>query len=457
MKTNTIKTTHQPFLPDRLGLLPMMAAFAALFIAFAPHALAQSTWSGSLGDGGNGDWASTNFTPTGLPANTSTVIFDGDASFDTQTNAVVTIKSNTIARARYLYVRNDKDVTLQFDDGASFLGTSYTNALVSVGQGATNPSNMKLTFAGPTGAGTSATANIGRLYLEGNNTNVGTSYMKSLVFSGNLNANITHSFNAVDGRAEIVVLDGVNISTVGTNMSSEFYARKVSVGGKVGNVYENRISLLGGSVAAKLFRVYSLLQLGENAQLSMATGATNLEVEVRDEGRFEVAGDGLAANALIDVQDGGTLGIGLTDQTTGLRSGAAEFTLKSTAVFATNSMLDFSFFGSAQSEADHITLDGSGVLSGRTTLLLNFANGFVPTNGDSWSLLTGTTSSITATFDFSQVDTNVWDLSAFNQAGDWTVSVIPEPGSGILLLTFGMLLTFLGTRRNLFKRKYNTQ
>jgi len=440
------------------GLRRGIAALSFLMIVLAPAAWAQKTWIGASGDGGVGDWVGENFNPGGLPT-TATSGTANNVQFDNEhgplVNATVTIRSGVAAKARQLLVKNKKVATIELENNSSL---TVNDGIIGVGGGSTVQGDMSLAFIGPETGLASITGT--RLYLEGDNINAGTSYMKALTLSGNLNVNLTTSYSGVSGRASITVLDGVNITTAGG--AGQFYIR---TGGKAANsnIYDNRISILGGSVAANLFVVSSsvsgsvgsgLLQMGSAAQITRGAGAAGLEVEVRNGGRFEAAGAGLSSEALIDVQGGGTLAVGVTDQVTGLRGGAEIFTLSADATFAANSYVEFSLFGSGAEGADHIVIGETGSFKNPDAgagaqLVLKLNGGFAPAYGESWSLFTVDENSagITGDFNFSQIDQNLWDLSNFNEAGNWTVMAIPEPSALGLLAVAGAIGVALARRK----------
>lgn len=430
-----------------------IAVLSLLMIVLAPAAWAQKTWIGATGNGGDGDWVAANFNPAGLP-NTGTSGSANNVQFDNGSGtqvvgATVTIRSGIAAKARLLLVKNNKAATIKLENNSSL---TVNDGVIGVGGTSTVQGDMRLAFVGPETGSASITGT--RLYLEGDNINVGTSYMKALTFSGNLNVNLTGNYSGVSGRASITVLDGVNITTTGT--AGDFYVR---AGGKAANsnIYDNRISILGGNVAARLFVVSSvsgssgsgLLQMGSAALITRAAGESSLKVEVRSGGRFEAAGAGLSSEALIDMQGGGTLAMGMTDQVTGLRGGAETFTLNADATFASNSYVEFSLFDNG---ADHIVIGETGSFSNLGTgaqLVLKLNGGFAPTYGESWSLFTidENSAGITGNFNFSQIDQNLWDLSNFNEAGNWTVMAIPEPSALGLLAVAGAIGAALARRR----------
>jgi len=451
MKTRILPETSEITPSGNLGFRREIAVLSFLMIVLAPSAWAQKTWIGANEDGGDGDWVAENFNPATLP-NTGTtgsansVLFDNESGLQ-DVNATVTIRSGVAAKARQLIVKNNKLVTIEFENNSSL---TVNDQVIGVGGASAVQGNMSLAFVGPETGSASITGT--RFYLEGDNINAGTAYTKALTLSGNLNVNLTTSYSGVSGRASITVLDGVNITTAGT--AGQFYIR---TGGKAANsnIYDNRISILGGSVAANFFAVSvgsagsGLFQMGSAAQITRGAGAATLEVEVRSGGRFEAAGAGLSSEALIDMQGGGTLAMGITDQVTGSRGGAETFTLNADATFASNSYVEFSLFDNG---ADHIIIGETGSFSNLGTgaqLVLKLNGGFAPAYGESWSLFTidENSAGITGNFNFSQIDQNLWDLSNFNEAGNWTVMAIPEPSALGLLAVAGTVGAALARRR----------
>jgi|GEM_PF-2694905 len=92
-----------------------------------------------------------------------------------------------------------------------------------------------------------------------------------------------------------------------------------------------------------------------------------------------------------------------------------------------------------------LAIDSGAIL--RLTLAQPLAVGA----GDQWQLLTGFTETISGSFTSTLLPTLreglSWDLSRFNASGDWTVAVIPEPGSVALWLVGGGALAYRLRRR----------
>lgn len=451
-----MKSTHYPSKSFRVPASTVWSG--ALIVAFIlgslPCVNAQKTWIGANKLGGSGDWIMENFSPQGLPSNSSSgtanQLFFDNAAGTQDVEATVTIRSGVAAQARQFIVRNNKRVTIQMENTSSL---TVSNQLLGVGGASTVAGDMSLTFSGPT-TGSASISTI-RFYLADDNINVGTSYSKSLTLSGNLNVTLSSTFTDIAGRASLTILDGVNLNTSSAGTASQFYIR---YGSKNGRIYDNRISILGGSVTATTFNVgsiagniasgYALMQLGTGAQISRTAGATDpLTVNVNNGGRFEVAGAGLSSEATISVKAVGTLAIGVTSQATGTRTEAASFTLNSTAAFTAGSFLEFNIFGA--DEADQIIVSSTGSMTGNTKLTL-ITNGFIPTTADAYSLISDQNADgVALIFDLSGVDASVWDLSAFNASGDWTirgVAAVPEP-STVALLSGALILIMLSRIR----------
>lgn len=205
----------------------------------------------------------------------------------------------------------------------------------------------------------------------------------------------------------------------------------------------NRLSILqsGTFKAGKEIDSYGIIQLQEGGALLSGTDLSVLTV--KNGGRAELEGSGLAANVSIQVENGGRLAVGLTDAN-GPRNASAALTLDSKITFASGSELTLSLFDNG---GDQIELLANGSLQGTVKLNLQWLGAGSPPG--SWTLFTGETENITATFVVSHLDPEVWDLSNFNEAGGWEVRAIPEGSFHAML---GMALLVFST----FRARYAT-
>jgi len=210
---------------------------------------------------------------------------------------------------------------------------------------------------------------------------------------------------------------------------------------------QNRITVeSGGTLTSNsTLTTYGLLQLAEGGTLAGATltGSTAaLELTVGKKGRFELAGSGLGSAVTTTVNEDGTVAVGLEGATA-----ASRLDLDSQINFLSGSTLELSLFAPGSADTIELKTNGAMLLTGDVTLTLTLENGLTPAAGDSWTLFSGNTSAITGEFDLSQLDREIWDVSAFNQAGGWKLTVIPEP-STYAFLALGMgCSAFLARRR----------
>ncbi len=422
-----------------------LAAFAVILLSAATSYGAAATWKGLNGLGGDGTWVNSNFDPTGTPGSTTDVFFTISDTYTAPT-AQVTI-SGTTPKARSIVVTNGKRVVLSLSSGAMLtVGTGV------IGVGANTPappalppaaSSPSLTIEGP--ASGSATLNAARLFSANNTSNVGTSHQNELILSGsNLTVNLNGGFNNFNGRSSVTFNNGVTVNTTSPDVNAPkngagaFYARA----GKVGSVYDNYIAIINGSsLAAGYIEIGGLLQLGHGAVLktSATATATSLKTEILSGGRFELEGSGLGADTVTNVAINGTLAVGLSNPVTGVRTAAGSLTLNSQVKLQEGSFLELGIFGPGANGADKITLGETGWIEnfGKGALLvLTLQGGFTPEAGQSYTLFDIdplNAQGIVGNFDLSGIDTTIWDLSNFNEAGGWAVTSIPEPGTNALL------------------------
>ncbi len=185
----------------------------------------------------------------------------------------------------------------------------------------------------------------------------------------------------------------------------------------------------GTVVAESDIDVGGLLQLAEGGELQTETDG--ISVNIKAGGRFEVEGAGLGSLVSTSLENGGTLAIGVGES----RTSATTLQLNS-GIQSDGGTLELTAWSGTS--IDQIEFLADGWLAGTITLTIQ-PEGFVISEGDSWTVFTGETGGISATFDFSQLGFAV-DSSSFNETGGWRLTVIPEPstyamlGTGLFLL-----------------------
>ena len=442
MKTLRHNSTTNP-ITKRIFKFGSSVAFAGALISSGSSLEAASYWKGVDGIGGDGTWLNSNFSPTGTPTSSTDVWFDYSDTYTTKASTV-TIGVGVAARAKSIVAMNGKEVLLKLSDTSSL--TVGTGVIGVSANAATIASSSSLTIEGP--ATGSATVTAVRLFLENNTANVGTAHRNALVLSGsNLSVALSGTtYNGVNGRSSITITNGASVVVNGASgVTGGFYSRT----GNVGSVYDNFISIQNGSLKAGYARVEGLFQLGAAGSLGTSASATTeampvMTIEVRKGtgaagGRFEVEGSGLAADVITDVWIGGTLAVGLSDPLTGTRTTASSVTLDSHVKLKAGSFLELGIFGPGANDADRIFLGETGKIENFGTggkLVLTLHSGFVPEYGQTYTLLDIdplNLEGIVGNFDLSGIDTTIWDLSSFNEAGGWAVTSIPEPGTNALL------------------------
>ena len=173
-----------------------------------------------------------------------------------------------------------------------------------------------------------------------------------------------------------------------------------------------------------------LVQLAEQGTLALGPNPPGFSLQLRNEARFEAEGSGLDAGFVGYIRADCTVAVGV-QPVSGTRSAPQSLSLNSTMEMLAGSYLEMGIFGGHQADqidfgagSDFDTSAGAGA-----KLKLVFYD-YTPKGGDSWTLFTGTTANITGAFDLSLLDADFYDLSKFNEAGGWIISV-PSKGTVI--------------------------
>lgn len=238
------------------------------------------------------------------------------------------------------------------------------------------------------------------------------------------------------GGNSLQIGDQGTVTTTGTTTINSFTAN----GGN--NDGRNRLTIQNGGVFTSSSAIHNsgLLQLEAGGVLNGANVLT-----ITSTGRFEAAGSGLGPNVSTTVNSQGVLAIGLAGH-----SGADLLTLDSTVTLQAGSVFEATIFGSHS--IDQAALGAGGTLdlsSGAASFKLVLA-GYAPVEGDEWTVFTGSTSTgILGSFPEASAQLPPlagglgWDYSHFNETGEWKISVVPEPGSFVLMaIGFGALLVW---------------
>ncbi|HWL54758.1 MAG TPA: PEP-CTERM sorting domain-containing protein [Chthoniobacteraceae bacterium] len=309
----------------------------------------------------------------------------------------------TGSQKNYVEIKDGGKITVTSKGGGSsnliYVGTAanaHNNYLTITGEGST----LELGKGTATSGGTAIT--IGN--TEG--TNLGGNYVE-IRDGGKLVSLAGHTGGiTIHNHLQTGQHDGRNRLTVGDGGS-------VEIGGNV--------NVTGG-----------LLQLA-------STGALKANrVAVSAGGRFEAGGADLETPGGTEIGTGSTLAIGLSGAST-----ASLLTLKSAVAMEAGSALELGLFADGTMSGIALDEGGSFSINSSATIRLVLSEGYQPVSGSEWTVFTGELGSITGTFDLNAATLPElagdleWDLTRFNQAGAWTVAVIPEPGSVALLLLAG--------------------
>lgn len=177
---------------------------------------------------------------------------------------------------------------------------------------------------------------------------------------------------------------------------------------------------LGGSLLN-----HGLLQLHEGGSIvgqKIDGSAHNANLQVTSGGILETRGSGLDDSVETTLLSGATWRVAVEGE-----DYAGVFDLVSTMNLESGSRYEVKIYSDGQ--IDQVHLDGGELNLQGEVLLALILDGYTPVEGQSWSLFTGDVGAIggAGAFDISGLDSSQWDLSAFNEVGNWTISAIPEP------------------------------
>ena len=387
----------------RHGRITAAAGIAVgVLVAFGSPLQAQTySWNVT-----SGDWNTAgNWLVGGLPATVPPTTAN-QCNFGK--SATVSIAAGTTGYASTITVTDKRTIDVNLGAGAQIVSPEE----LVFGHAAGKYGNA--TFNGPaTGA---ATVTVKRIRLPYDS--IPTS---SLTFSGsNLVVVASNTTSDVNYSNSWTVTDGATVTC------KDIYCRN-GAGGRL------RIEE-GGSLTCTLIDMGlathagegGLVQLAGQGTLALGPNPAAYNLQLRNEARFEAEGSGLDAGFVGYIRADCTVAVGV-QPVSGTRSAPQSLNLNSTMEMLAGSYLEMGIFGSHQADqidfgasSDFDTSAGAGA-----KLKLVFYD-YTPKGGDSWTLFTGTTANITGALDLSLLDADFYDLSKFNEAGGWIISVPPK-------------------------------
>ena len=266
----------------------------------------------------------------------------------------------------------------------------------------------------------------------------------------------------VTGANSLLEITGNVKTTIGLdNLSSYNNRLSVSDGGTIrmegqliiqngASTAANRRNILdigdGGTLltSGTIISEGGLVRLHENGSLrgeSLLGAPQAVTLSINRTGRFEATGSGLGQTVSVQIGDGtneAVLAMGGAGRTS-----ASTLVIDSAMTLNEHSALEVSIFGSNAMDAIQLGENSSFSLDDNVKLSI-LLSGYTLQLGDSYQLFTGESGHVVGSF-ASIVQPTLenglsWDWSNFNEAGNWTFTVVPEPSS--LWLLIGGLVVF---------------
>lgn len=386
-----------------------------------------------IGYSAGGDGSSATFSGSGLTVNATasrSIVGSSSSGNSLEVQSGATVALHSLRLGSDNYHGNTLTVT---GAGSSVSVLSDTLDIAGANSGGTNAYDNKLFIQNGGAVSLAQGLNIGRasgaysnqLTIGGNNAKLTMTAGAAIQVGQNASpSNLGNNLIRVDAGG-ILETDG-NVGIYGYNSSEEAsYGRNalmVADGGSVTQTGSRQITI------------------GNDAVLQLAAGGAiqSPKIQIASGGLLEAAGTGLNAE-VTEIGASAILRIGGE-----IAASASVLTLNKELSMLDQSSVEMRVFNTGS--ADQILLGASADwnFTGNVTFRLAFGD-YTPVANDSWSFFTGNTAGINGTFATMELPDLTsyslqWDTSGFNESGNWTLSVVPEPRVTLLFLTGAALL-----------------
>lgn len=343
--------------------------------------------------------------------------------------------SSLVLSGSNLSVSSPSTTTL-YNGGSSLLiseGATFSQAGLRVGQITTGTGNSSndhaivesggiLEVSGPSHIGNNVGHHKNYIHVTGTDSQFISE--GDITIGNNPGSNHGGNYLLVESGAKVTSSTNLNIRGY-TVAEADHGSNRVTIGNG-GTLTSNGMITVGHNTATTY--ADALLQLSEGGTLD-----GNTTIRINNGSRFEAAGSGLGNQVTTEVRSGGTVAVGLNDATT-----ASQLTLASTMNFDSGGQLEFTLY--ADQTFDSLEIVSGGSITGIVSLILDTSESMLNI-GSSYTLFTGNTTAITASFNLDNLDSQIWDISRFNEAGGWELVVVPEASTLVIFFSLPLILS----------------
>lgn len=325
-------------------------------------------------------------------------------------------------------------------------GNTYANTYLVVGTIQLEGGDDRLSTTGLLSLGNTSSVSFATVDLNGRNQRIGG--LTSLIGAGAMPRVVTNS----TGTPSVLTIQNASAFAYGADISGDISLVKAGVGTQTLsglNTYTGRTTVQAGTLTLSgtaTIGTSSWIDVSSGATLSVSGLSGGGLVYNPSSGFHPISGSGsITGNLTV----GGTAFVspGITSILTDVTKagdGAGTLTVSGNLVFNPGTASTVGYFTIFDSStADRINIGGGLTLNNLSKLSVSLDPAYQQTWGDAWTLLDWATSlnlngfdtSSSSNLDLPALDNGwSWQVSNFSGSGALTLSIVPEPGRGVLLL-----------------------